>query len=141
MVPVPSDSDIYARQLLPKRHGYPLFIPEPYDNLPERYRERGTSIGDIGIIKSDGSFSFVFNICVPADDSINCYGVPNGFEQVPVAQHDISLLSNMHKCGSDVFSASVRRDSSTVEAAVTENEYAFFSDEAYLPHNLPTPGL
>ncbi|KIM76638.1 hypothetical protein PILCRDRAFT_643331 [Piloderma croceum F 1598] len=115
-------SDVYARQLLPKQYGYPLFVPEPYDNLPEEYRARGASIGDVGIIMPDGSFSFVFNICIPADDPINCYGVPEGFEQVHVAPGDISLLKNMHKRHSDISSASVRAKRITVEGAVKENE-------------------
>ena len=125
-------SDVYARQLLPKQYGYPLFIPEPYDNLPGEYRERGTSIGDVGIIMPNGSFSYVFNVCAPADDPINCYGVPEGFEQVYLAPGDISLLKNMHKRPSDVFSASVRRASVTVEGAIQENEYVLTPDETYL---------
>ena len=115
-------SDVYARQLLPKQYGYPLFVPEPYDDLPAEYRERGTSIGDVGIIMPNGSFSFVFSICAPMDDPVNCYGVPEGFEQVNLAPGDISLLRNMHKRPSDVFSVAVRRESISVEGAVKENE-------------------
>jgi hypothetical protein len=115
-------SDVYARQLLPKQYGYPLFVPEPYDDLPAEYRDRGTSIGDVGIIMPNGSFSFVLNICAPMDDPVNCYGVPEGFEQVNLVPGDISLLKNMHKRPSDVFSAAVRRESISVEGAVKENE-------------------
>jgi hypothetical protein len=98
-------------------------VPEPYDNLPAEYREKGTSIGDVGIIKPNGSFSFVFNICVSADDPINCYGVPEGFKQINLAARDISLLKNMHKRPSDVFSSSLKRETISFEGAVKENEY------------------
>ena len=66
----------------------------------------------------NGSFSFVFNICASADDPVNCYGVPEGFEQVTFAPQEISLVNNMHKRGSDVFSASVRKKSLVVDDAV-----------------------
>jgi hypothetical protein len=56
------------------------------------------------------------------DDPVNCYGVPEGFEQVNLAPGDISLLRNMHKRPSDVFSVAVRRESISVEGAVKENE-------------------
>jgi hypothetical protein len=116
-------SEVYARLLLPKRHGYPLFIAEPDDSLPLEYRTKGTSIGDVGIITPDGSFDFAFNICVPADDPVNCYRVPDGFEQVILDPDDVSLLSNMHPPGSDVSSASVRKTNITVDGSQKENEY------------------
>src|ERR1700691_6290178 len=92
----PPPSEVYTRLLLPKLHGYSLFIAEPDDNLPLEYRTKGTSIGDVGIITADASFDFVFNICVSANDPVNCHGVPDGFEQLTLDPEDISLLSNMH---------------------------------------------
>jgi hypothetical protein len=116
-------SHVYARQLFPKKCGIPLFIPEPYDNLPRQYHDRrGASIGDVGIVTPDGSFSFVFSICVPANDPINCNGVPDGFEQVSLTPIEISHLNNMHPPGSDVSSASVQKESLDVEGALKENE-------------------
>jgi hypothetical protein len=56
------------------------------------------------------------------DEPVNCYGVPDGFEQVNLAPGDISLLKNMHKKPSDVFSATVSRKSISVEGAMKENE-------------------
>jgi hypothetical protein len=49
---------------------------------------------------------------------------------------EISLLKNMHKKPSDVFSASVRRDNLIVEGAVKENEYVSARDETYFSCNL-----
>ena len=57
-----------------------MFIPEPYNNLSREYCDKGASIGDVGIIAADGSFSFVFNICAAAGDPINCNGVPDKFK-------------------------------------------------------------
>ncbi|KAJ7738972.1 hypothetical protein B0H16DRAFT_1249900, partial [Mycena metata] len=59
----------YTRLLLPKAHGYPLFHPQPYDDLQE-IRRTGTQIGDVGIVKN-GCFDVTFNICNPADHPIN----------------------------------------------------------------------
>lgn len=54
-------SQVYARQLLSQKLGYPLFVPEPNESLPDEYRARGVGIGDVGIIAPDGSFTFAFN--------------------------------------------------------------------------------
>ncbi|KIM91595.1 hypothetical protein PILCRDRAFT_27775, partial [Piloderma croceum F 1598] len=116
--------DVYARQLFPKRYGIPLFIPEPYDNLPSEYRNQGASIGDVGTITQDGSFSFVFNICKPSDDPVNCNGVPAGFKQVSLLQGEISYLHNMHAPGSDVSSASVQKECLTVEGTLSAADEA-----------------
>jgi hypothetical protein len=133
-------SDVYARQLLAKHYGYPLFVPEPDDGLPVSYRNKGASIGDVGIITPDGSFDFLFNICVPANDPVNCYGVPDGFERVPIDPGEISLLNNMHPPGSDVSSASVKRANISLECSQKENEYVHAADN-YLPYNPFPPGF
>lgn len=77
-------------------------MPEPADDLPDQYRDEGTSIGDLGIIRPNGSFDFVFNIHAAADDSVNCYGVLDGFEQVTMRPGDVSQLNNMFPLGSEV---------------------------------------
>ncbi|KAK0211869.1 hypothetical protein IW262DRAFT_1280255 [Armillaria fumosa] len=66
---------IYASLILPKGHGYPLWIPEPRSNHPN-----GTQIGDLGILNDDGGFTYLFNVCKGASDSINENRVPPGFE-------------------------------------------------------------
>ncbi len=64
--------DIYASLLLPKGHGYPLWLPEPPSNLPS-----GTQIGDLGILNDDGGFTYLFNVCKDASDENRA---PPGFE-------------------------------------------------------------
>ncbi|KAI5899405.1 uncharacterized protein SCHCODRAFT_02682424 [Schizophyllum commune H4-8] len=75
-------SQIYAENLLPLREGYPLWIPEPDEELPMCYRQSGVRIGDVGVIGQDGGFQFIFNICSSADDPVNQCGVPPSFERI-----------------------------------------------------------
>ncbi|SJL13865.1 uncharacterized protein ARMOST_17314 [Armillaria ostoyae] len=102
-----SSREIYTRLLLQKEHGYPLWIPEPDGHLPEAYRGKGVGVGDVGILRNDGGFDYLFNACKPADDPINKGRVPEGFE--PIICGDIREVETMHKRGSDIRSASVSR--------------------------------
>ncbi|KAF9260023.1 hypothetical protein L218DRAFT_623456 [Marasmius fiardii PR-910] len=77
---IANESQVYARALYPLGHGCALWIPEPNDALSAQYRETGVRIGDVGILTSDGGFDFIFNVCCSADDPINQYGVPDGFQ-------------------------------------------------------------
>jgi hypothetical protein len=70
-----SASDVYARLLLTKKIGYPLWMPEPNSN-PEEYAAEGANIGDVGEITYDGAFNFLFNICLPLDHPINSRAPP-----------------------------------------------------------------
>ncbi|KAK0433773.1 hypothetical protein EV421DRAFT_1994059 [Armillaria borealis] len=67
--------DIYASLMLPKGHGYPLWLPGPPSNLPN-----GTQIGNLGVLNDDGGFTYLFNVCKDASDSVNENRVPPGFE-------------------------------------------------------------
>ena len=117
-------SEVYACQLLPKQYGYPLFNPAPHSNLPPEYRVRGVCIGDVGIIKPNGSFSFVFSICTPADSPVNLFGVPQVFKPIVLGLEGIEVVDDRHNAGSDVVrvSTSVTRKDISVEVAVRENE-------------------
>ncbi|KIJ12516.1 hypothetical protein PAXINDRAFT_49154, partial [Paxillus involutus ATCC 200175] len=68
--------DIYARLLIPRdsTRGYPLWYPEPDDNLPEPCRDEGLRIGDIGIVTERGTFDILFNICLPQEHPVNQWG-------------------------------------------------------------------
>ncbi|KAI3610019.1 multiple ankyrin repeats single kh domain [Moniliophthora roreri] len=75
-----SESEVYARMLLLKKKGYPLWNPNVSDDLPPEYRKRGVSIGDVGTIDEEGRFEYFFNILLPADHPSNMAGgVPAGF--------------------------------------------------------------
>ncbi|KAK0489398.1 hypothetical protein IW261DRAFT_1557885 [Armillaria novae-zelandiae] len=102
-----SSREIYTRLLLQKEHGYPLWIPEPDERLLEAYRGKGVRVGDVGILRNDRGFDYLFNACKPADDPINKGRVPEGFE--PIISTDVREIETMHKQGSDIRSASVSR--------------------------------
>ncbi|KAF9256485.1 hypothetical protein L218DRAFT_194165 [Marasmius fiardii PR-910] len=73
-------SQIYSRVLYSRRRGCALWVPEPNNDLPPAYLETGVQIGDVGILRADGRFSFIFNACCPASDPVNRYGVPDDFQ-------------------------------------------------------------
>ncbi|KAL0568802.1 SCF ubiquitin ligase complex subunit cdc4, partial [Marasmius crinis-equi] len=75
-----SQSQTYASALLTLGHGYPLWIPEPNNALSTQYKETGVRIGDVGVLADDGGFDFIFNVCCAADDPVNQFGVPLGFQ-------------------------------------------------------------
>ena len=105
-----SPSDIYARLLLPKKQGYPLWFPEPDENLPFEYHSVGVGIGDVGMITSDGAFDFLFNICRPANDPVNWLGVPNGFAPLPLdPTKDVRRVQKMYDPGTHISSAHIAR--------------------------------
>lgn len=102
-------SQVYARQLLPRKLGYPLFVPESSTHLPVQFRERGISIGDVGVIKQNGSFDYIFSICSPADDPVNYLGVPRNFHQLVLNPSHIPHYPDYHKKQSEVTSSSIKR--------------------------------
>ncbi|KAF8997765.1 hypothetical protein BDQ17DRAFT_845341 [Cyathus striatus] len=79
----PSGRDIYIEKLFPLNYGYPLWFPQPDRNLQLEYRRKGVSIGDVGVIRSNGAFDFLFNIWLPAHHPINPHNLPDDFDSVP----------------------------------------------------------
>ncbi|KAF8196276.1 hypothetical protein K438DRAFT_1934039 [Mycena galopus ATCC 62051] len=118
-----SDSRLYTRLLLPKGHGYPLFHPQAFDDLPLELRRVGTEIGDVGVVTSDGSFDPIFNICRAADDPLNRFGVPPGFEQVNLQDMEVSARDDCHEPGSDVSSAAISKRRLDIDAGVESNVF------------------
>ncbi|KAJ7193405.1 hypothetical protein C8J57DRAFT_1159847, partial [Mycena rebaudengoi] len=118
-----SDSRLYSRLLLPKGHGYPLFHPQPFDDLSEEARRVGTEIGDVGVMTSNGSFDVIFNICRVADDPINRFGVPEGFEQVRLVQGDVATQTLCHRPGSDVSNTKISKRRLDVNVGVDGNVF------------------
>ncbi|KAF7973154.1 hypothetical protein HWV62_15933 [Athelia sp. TMB] len=100
---VQTASQVYVRHLLPKKYGYPLYCPEPLESLPSEYRQRGTSIGDVGFIKLNGSFVFAFNIFTPqTETALNKFGVPDGFYPLHLNQQDIVYVDDKFAKGSEI---------------------------------------
>ncbi|KAF9538317.1 hypothetical protein CPC08DRAFT_717573 [Agrocybe pediades] len=80
--PAHNISDIYQRNMASLRAGTALWIPEGHSNLWPSYQDRGVCIGDVGTVTASGSFSFLFNICLPADHPVNRNLVPPGFRPI-----------------------------------------------------------
>ncbi|KAJ7136669.1 hypothetical protein C8R44DRAFT_361021 [Mycena epipterygia] len=78
------DSHVYCSHLQWKGRGFPLYDPQPQPNLPEEYRRRGISIGDVGSVTPEGIFDFYFNVYLPSDHPINENLVPDNFVQLPL---------------------------------------------------------
>ncbi|KAF7368716.1 hypothetical protein MVEN_00196300 [Mycena venus] len=64
-----SPSEQYTALLLGQRYGYPLWDPQPTEENLE-YKRKGVRIGDVGSLEQ-GSFNYLFNICVERDAEIN----------------------------------------------------------------------
>ncbi|KAF9560906.1 hypothetical protein CPC08DRAFT_636085 [Agrocybe pediades] len=75
-------SALYQHCMSTLRAGTALWIPEGHTNLPKPCKDKGVSIGDVGILTPSGSFSFLFNICLPADHPVNRNMVPEGFKPI-----------------------------------------------------------
>ncbi|KAJ7186024.1 hypothetical protein C8R46DRAFT_852420, partial [Mycena filopes] len=118
------DSHLYTRLLLPKRHGYPLFHPQPFDDLPLQSRRVGTEIGDLGVVTSDGSFDVIFNICRAADDPLNRFGVPAGFEQLILDAEDVAFRAQYHRPGSDISNTRINKRRLDLDATIDANVQA-----------------
>ncbi|KZP23011.1 hypothetical protein FIBSPDRAFT_823884 [Athelia psychrophila] len=124
-------SHVYTRQLLPMQYGYPLYYPEPTDDLPLELQARGTGIGDVGIIMPDGSFQFAFNIFTPGTDTaINCFGVPDGFHKMVLGH--ISRLPNKHGKPSELASANDRSNPSAAGVPIGYHVVSSTSESARL---------
>ncbi|KAF9074103.1 hypothetical protein BDP27DRAFT_1196454, partial [Rhodocollybia butyracea] len=81
------ESEVYARMLLLRKKGYPLWKPKSDERLPEEYKREGVRIGDVGILNEFGGFDYLFNACLPQDHPVNEGRVPQGFRQL----HDINV--------------------------------------------------
>ncbi|KAJ7639644.1 hypothetical protein DFH06DRAFT_950763, partial [Mycena polygramma] len=108
----------------PQRPRIPYFYPQPSDDLPDEIRQTGVRIGDVGVITSCGSFDVIFNVCVPADDPANRFGVPEGFRQLYIAPADILLLGTYHRPGSIVSSTEIRKRRLDLDLSLVDNMQA-----------------
>jgi hypothetical protein len=116
-----SDSHLYTRLLLPKRHGYPLSCPAPYGDAPLEARWAGIEIGDVGVIMPDGSFDVIFSICRSSYDPANRFGVPRGFERIHLGPEDIASRPEYHDPGSHVSNTTINKRRLGVDAGTESN--------------------
>ncbi|KAJ7801694.1 hypothetical protein B0H14DRAFT_3884952 [Mycena olivaceomarginata] len=102
-----SDSELYSRLLFPKKHGYPLFHPQPFDDLPEPARKLGTEIGDVGLVTQDGAFD------------------PISISAVLLGPTDIAMHSQCFLPGSDISNTTINKRRLDVDAGIESNVKVF----------------
>ncbi|KIJ98157.1 hypothetical protein K443DRAFT_680954 [Laccaria amethystina LaAM-08-1] len=98
----------YQRHLLVERHGSPLWSPQPHRRLPLSYRQKGVSVGDVGVITPQGSFDFLFSICLPRGHPSNPEVLPVGFSLVNLLPTDVCELRE-HDSGSCFLTSSTEK--------------------------------
>jgi hypothetical protein len=107
-----SGPNTYARLLQRCGYGYPIWIPEGAQNLSESHRERGISIGDVGYIRTSGSFKVLFNILEHADQGVNARQgtgtVPDGFQPLKLEADDEIEISDSHQADTTICSPSMQ---------------------------------
>ena len=125
-IPSQKPNHIYERHLTLKKRGFPLWIPDPNQNLHLDYLRTGVRIGDVGIITHSGAFSFLFNICLPRNDPVNPRTLPEHFAPIspPIEASDIEIFG-VFTTGSHLASASVK--SGTTISCVRMINHVFVS--------------
>ncbi|SJL09903.1 uncharacterized protein ARMOST_13284 [Armillaria ostoyae] len=108
---------IYTKLLLRRGHGYPLWIPESDYNLPDVYRDKGVSVGDLGILTDDGGFDFLFNVCAEADDPVHQGHVPPQFQPLRISSNHAIRKIPFHRKNSSITSAHVSKTTIAVEGS------------------------
>ncbi|PBK70212.1 hypothetical protein ARMSODRAFT_956285 [Armillaria solidipes] len=109
---------LYTKLLLSRGHGYPLWTPEPDYSLCSAYVGRGICVGDVGIIRDDGGFDFIFNAFLEADDPVHEGGVPPNFSPLRTeSPNPIRTIYFQHPRDSSVRSSHVSVKSLSLEAS------------------------
>ncbi|KAK0186158.1 hypothetical protein F5146DRAFT_1069569 [Armillaria mellea] len=99
-------------------HGYPLWTPEPDYSLPPAYVGKGICVGDVGIIRDDGGFDFIFNAFLEPNDPVHACGVPPNFSPLRIESlNPIRTIYFQHPRDSSVRSSHVSVKSVTLEAS------------------------
>ncbi|KAH9853261.1 WD40 repeat-like protein [Lenzites betulinus] len=80
--------NIYAQQLLPRKHGYPLWHPEH-----TKFGE--IQIGDVGYLR-EGAFYRLFNATAPEDEKQK-YGVPTAYHPFIIKEYLLNQTQDVIK--------------------------------------------
>ncbi|KIJ96269.1 hypothetical protein K443DRAFT_107530 [Laccaria amethystina LaAM-08-1] len=122
---------IYERHMYLKKHGFPLWIPQPNMGLSRSYQQQGVSIGDVGIFTSDGGFDFLFNVCLPARHPNNPNELPEGFSRLVLRPGDVSKF-RAHSSHSHMTSTFVQKqDRATFECSGSDGAVLTMPRGAY----------
>ena len=104
-----SSNTIYERQMLPKKRGFPLWVPQPNNPKFLTHRRKGVTIGDLGRVTEYGAFDVLFNICKAGGHPDNPDELPDGFKPLVLREEaDIQRIREF-TMGSHIASASVKK--------------------------------
>lgn len=121
---VPGQST-YQREMLKKGHGHPLWNPEPDVFAPPAYRQTGVSVGDVGILCPSGTFRYLFNVFLDADNPCNPSELPEGF--APLKPFPGSRIAfDCHESG--FVTSPYMRLKSSLRSGIRNLEFTFFND-------------
>lgn len=96
--------------MLNKGYGFPLWCPQPSSNLPVVYQRRGIDIGDVGIMRADGTFDVCFNIYSDIHHStLDHDRVPENFQPLQSPATSDILVRPSFQSGKPVTSRGVER--------------------------------
>jgi hypothetical protein len=129
-----SSNTIYKRQMLPKKRGFPLWVPQPNTRAFLTHRREGVTIGDLGRVTAYGAFDVLFNICKAGGHPDNPDELPDVFEPLVLRESDIHRFQE-YAMDSYLTSESVKklsgltfRCSSSEGAVLTMPDGAFRED-------------
>ena len=107
-----SDSEVFVESLLPKRYGYPLWIPEPHANLPDEYRAIGDRVGDVVVLTKDGGRDY-FNIFAESNDPINLNRIPSDFTRLSADEQAFLFYPDYYKPSTQISNFDVKKIATT----------------------------
>jgi len=141
--PTPRGWEIYHKLMVLKGRGTPMKHPGASRSLPDAYRRRGITVGDVGIFTGFGGFDFLFNICLSASHPINQQGLPEGFSSLspPLRPGDVYIRTEFNK---DTYLTSelVKKSySSNGASEITFESSAFEGAILALPHGADAEDL
>ena len=93
-------AESYPRSMLSLGHGYPILNVVGNRNSSDLHLKRAPSLGDVGLLSSDGDFTFTFNIFTPPNDPIHVNETPPGFMPMKYPdQTEVSRIPNQFPPG------------------------------------------
>ncbi len=91
--------------------------PSLITTLPDAYRDKGVSVGDLSILTDDGGFHFLFNVCAEADDPVNQGHVPPQFQPLRISSSHAIRKIPFHRRNPSITSAHVSKPTIAVEGS------------------------
>jgi len=90
-------------------NGFPPRQIDGVYNRPEKHFRQGVGIGDVGILDTDGGFSYYFNIFHPSDDPIQTSELPRNFKPIepPLSEWEVRTTQTHFEPGAVIASEGI----------------------------------